>query len=90
MTIAIIHFVLGNVNRAKVWLSEELSEKGWVEMPVSSLELLGFNKIEDFFNAIFQDNGKEYKRLTDAIKYNRDEINNSRSVGFGSGGDFDY
>lgn len=90
MTIAVILYLLGEVDRAKVWLSDELSEYGWVEMPDSSLELLGFNNIEEFFNEIFKDQGEEYKRLVSAINYNKRCIDNSESIGPGSGGPLDF
>lgn len=68
MTIAIIHHVLGNTERAKRWLSDELSQYGWVQMPDGALNLLGFNSTEEFFNLIFGDNGETYKQLQWSIK----------------------
>ena len=90
MTIAIIHYVLGNVDCAKVWLTEELSDKGWVEMPDCSLELLGFNKIEDFFNAIYHDHGRTYHQLKGSIDYNNGWANKEETDGPGTGGSLDF
>lgn len=73
MTITVIHYVLGNIDRARIWLSDELSEYGWVFMPDGSLDLLGYSKTEDFFNAIYGDNGETYRQLEWSIKLHNDQ-----------------
>lgn len=73
MTIAVIHYVLGNIDRARVWLSEELSEFGWFSMPSDSLDMLGFSNEEEFFNAIYKDNGETYRQIESSIKMHFDQ-----------------
>lgn len=68
MAIAVIHYILGNLSQSKRWISEELSEYGWINMPEGSLSLLGMNGYEDFFNSIFMDNGETYRQLEWSIK----------------------
>lgn len=72
LSIAVIHFYLGNKERAKAWLSDELSEYGWIFMPNESLDLLGFSSTKDFFNAVFGDNGETYEQKEWAIKIHND------------------
>ena len=55
LTIAVIHYILGNTLRAKNWLTEELSEYGWVFLPEESLKLLDLKNTEDFFNLLFDE-----------------------------------
>lgn len=68
ITIAVIHYILGNTTRAKIWLTEDLSEYGWVFMSNETLNLLGMEKTEDFFNAIYKDDGEYYRNLEWSIK----------------------
>jgi len=87
MTIAVIHYVLGNIDRARVWLSDELSDYGWIHMPDGSLDLLEYSKTEDFFNAIYRDDGNTYKKLERAIEIN---YYNAYDLGNTSYSDYDY
>lgn len=73
LLIAVIHYYLGNNIRAKTWLSEELSEYGWIFMPEGALELLGMETTEEFFEAIYGDKGETYKQIEWSIKIHNDQ-----------------
>lgn len=73
LLIAVIHSYLGNNSRAKTWLSEELSEYGWISMPEGALDLLGMESIEEFFEVLYEDDGKTYKQLEWSTKIHNDE-----------------
>lgn len=73
LAIAVIHFYLGNKKRAKTWLSDELSEYGWIFMPDEALNLLEFCSTKDFFNAVYGDNGETYEQIEWAIKIHNDQ-----------------
>mgnify|MGYP003288689721 CR=1 FL=1 len=69
---AVIHYALGNIDITRKQL-DVLSEYGWVHMPDGSLDLLGYSKTEDFFNAIYGDNGENYRQLEWSIKLHNDQ-----------------
>lgn len=73
LAIAVIHFYMDNKETAKVWLSERLSEYGWIHMPDESLDLLGFSSTKDFFNAVYSDDGKTYEQMEWAMKIHFDD-----------------
>lgn len=73
LAIAVIHFYLDNKERAKAWLSDELSEYGWIFMPNQALNLLEFSSTKDFFNAVYGDNGETYEQIKRAIKFHNDQ-----------------
>lgn len=73
ITIAVIHYILGNTLRAKNWLTEELSEYGWVDLPEESLKLLEIKNTEDFFKVLYNDDGEYYRQLEWAIKVHNEQ-----------------
>lgn len=73
LTIAVVHFYLGNTVRAKVWLIDEMSDFGWIQIPEGALSLLGFNSTKDFYSAVFGDNGEIYERIEWNIKMNNEK-----------------
>lgn len=77
MTIAIIHYLLGNVALSKIWLTDKLSEYGsiWEHMPDEVHELVGLNNTKDFFNSIFNDNGETYQSKKKSIELNYESAN---------------
>ena len=79
LAIAVIHLCLGNKKKAKLWLSDELSEYGWIFMPNKSLDLLGFNDTKEFFNAVFDDNGETYEMITHVIRFHHEQALDNRS-----------
>lgn len=80
MAIAVVHYILGNVSQSKRWISEELCEYGWISMPEGSLDLLKMSKYEDFFNAIYEDNGETYRILEWATRYNNERAYDNNGV----------
>lgn len=68
MTIAAIHLILGNPSLTRKWLSDDICEYGWISMPEGTLELLGMSNYEEFFNAVYNDNGQTYRQLEWSIK----------------------
>ena len=43
-----IHYVLGNIDRVRIWLSDELPEYGWGHMLDRSIDLLATVKPKTF------------------------------------------
>ena len=43
-----IHYVLGNIDRVRIWLSDGLTEYGWVHMLDRSIDLLAAVKPKTF------------------------------------------
>lgn len=68
LTIAVVHFYLGNKARAKFWLLDEISDYGGIYMPEDALTLLGFNTTKDFYIEVFGDKGEIYEQLEWRIK----------------------
>ena len=59
---AVIHYALGNVDRARIWLNE-LTTYGWIHVPSEALELLGLSNPSDLFKRIFNTNEDIYAQL---------------------------
>jgi hypothetical protein len=70
LAIAIIHYYIGNRDRSRQWLTDELDDCGWLEMPEGALNLLEMSCLKDFFKAVYWDNGMRYTQIEQAIKRN--------------------
>lgn len=70
LAISIIHYYIGNRERAKQWLTDELDDRGWLEMPEGALNLLNKSSLKDFFQDVFCDNGIRYIQIEQAIERN--------------------
>lgn len=73
ITIAVIHYILGNISRARSWLTDELSEYGWVDLPEETQIILNIKNAEDFFKVLYDDDGDYYRQLEWTIKQHHEQ-----------------